>query len=925
LVAATAITTTTGANISGFEAVSTGAFSVALPTANAITAVTFTGTGGSVSTVSSGATVTQAATGTNTVSNTAWTTGTADTLTVNVGATNSTGAITQSLTATGIETATINNLQSSADVNARSLGVTSSSLKTVTVNSANTTAGITITGGGTALTTIDASNVAGVVTFAASTTNTAAAGFSLKTGGGADALTGLTGADTLDGGAGNDTITGGVGQDRLTGGVGTDTFVFAANATGSVVSSQAAPDTITDFVSGTDKLSITNQTAGPVAFLNNYTNYTQGAAAAAADGRAGLAFFVTSENTLYVQAVAGTQAVLDTAIYMPGVTALSSSDFGFGAQGTGSTITLSAANALVNNTTATNASGVTTALDDSITASTAAIAAGSTVDGGAGNDTYTITTAPGAFNISALVSNVERIVLTAGNTGTLTLPTTAGMSVSSGSATAGLDVTLGGASQTVTSATAGATAVAMAGANSSVTSSGSGTLTVTALGATGGAAVSGQSVTTSGTGAATVTFGAGATAATVNLSASAADTVNLVSATYTSFATLTGGTQTGVSDTLAAVAGATAINIAAASVTGFEVLKLDNSVAAYTVTMTPAQLTQFSGTNLINGTDDVITLSTTGTVSGQPVLLNYVLANGTAGNTFTASTNALSISVTGGNAASTYNMGATLDANDTITGTAGVDTLTVTGAATGSATVTAIETINVNYATAATFTTGAMAPGAASTINLSGSTAAVTLVTSAYVATTSLTVTDGPGNDVITDANTDAQHLLTTYNLTSGGADTINLTNTYNANTNSQITITGFTGGVGAGADKLVVTMGAAQTAGFRVLGAANTAVPIANSVAIVQSSVATVSDFTATADGGAVEVAIATALNGVTTLAATGVYVVYGSGAQAGKAGIYGVTTTAAAAATGNFGVELIGVVTLTGGADTLVSANFI
>ena len=141
LVAGTAISITTGANISGFEAVSTGAFAVALPTGNLINAVTFTGTGGSVSTVLSGATVSQAVTGTNTVSNTAWTTGTADALTVNVGAAGnaagSTGIITQNLTATGIDTATINNLQASGDVAARTVGVTSANLKTLTVNSAN--------------------------------------------------------------------------------------------------------------------------------------------------------------------------------------------------------------------------------------------------------------------------------------------------------------------------------------------------------------------------------------------------------------------------------------------------------------------------------------------------------------------------------------------------------------------------------------------------------------------------------------------------------------------------------------------------------------------------------------------------------------------------------------------------------------------
>jgi hypothetical protein len=86
LASTAAITTTTGANISGFEAVSAGAVSVALPTAgNTINAVTFTGTGGTVAGVAAGATVTQAATGANTVSNTTGWTGTSDAISVSVG------------------------------------------------------------------------------------------------------------------------------------------------------------------------------------------------------------------------------------------------------------------------------------------------------------------------------------------------------------------------------------------------------------------------------------------------------------------------------------------------------------------------------------------------------------------------------------------------------------------------------------------------------------------------------------------------------------------------------------------------------------------------------------------------------------------------------------------------------------------------
>ena len=64
-------------------------------------------------------------------------------------------------------------------------------------------------------------------------------------------LLGSNGADTLTGSGGNDIIAGGAGNDVLTGGAGADTFAFTAapNATKNL-------DRITDFASGTDKLSL---------------------------------------------------------------------------------------------------------------------------------------------------------------------------------------------------------------------------------------------------------------------------------------------------------------------------------------------------------------------------------------------------------------------------------------------------------------------------------------------------------------------------------------------------------------------------------------------------------------------------------------------------------------------------------------------
>ena len=65
--------------------------------------------------------------------------------------------------------------------------------------------------------------------------------------GGNDTVIAGDGADTIDGGDGNDLIDGGAGNDSLTGGTGADTFVAS---TGN--------DVISDFVSGTDKIDVSN-------------------------------------------------------------------------------------------------------------------------------------------------------------------------------------------------------------------------------------------------------------------------------------------------------------------------------------------------------------------------------------------------------------------------------------------------------------------------------------------------------------------------------------------------------------------------------------------------------------------------------------------------------------------------------------------
>jgi len=932
--------------ITGFEQLTlstAGSSAVTLTTANVDTGITRVNLAGTTAaygvTGPAGAftvTSTAALGGTLTLTDTGTAITDSATLT-NSGVSNANVFAGAAVTSTGYETLTINSgSASTTNAAAQTLGTVTVTVDTGGASAVNFTGANNVSAGAISATTINASGMTGSGTFS----NTSASVSSNITGtANNDGLVGSTLADTLSGGAGNDTLTGGTGIDRLTGGTGADTFVFGANTSASVFSNLTAADTITDFLAGTDKLSI-GQTMN--AFLGNYASLSAAQAAASLDGRTSLGYFVTADNTLYVVAAPGSSPVAtDTAIVFTAgtVTSLSNTDFGIGAQGTGNTVSLTAASANVSNSVSTRANTTTSSVDDAIS-STAAFMVGSTIDGGAGNDTLTITDITGALDISAVVSNVERVVLTAGNSGTLTLPSTNGMGVSSGSSTAAISVALGGGSQTVTAATSGTTTVAMAGASSSVSSSGTGAVTVTAFGATGGNAVTGQSVTTTGSGAASVTFGAGATSGTVTLSASAADTVLLPSGTYLSSLTLTGGTQTGVVDTLEIADKVTAINISAASVTGFERIDLDSTTATvFNVTMTPTQLAQFTGTNLINGTDDVITLSTTGTITGQPVLLNYALANGSAGNTFNANTATLDISVTGGNAASIYNLGLTLTAGDTITGTAGSDILNITGSGTGSDKVSAIETINFTTSTASqTFTTGAIALPATGTITAAASTVAVAIDASSLDLTTSGTIIDGPGNDTISIPTTDAERGLLTLTLSSGGSDTVIFVDGGNSISDLGVTINNFTTGVATGSDVLDLRTGAAtafNSAPINFVTMSTVTGAAANTIIEINQALATTTSF-ATTNGGLAEQAIAAA---ITTLSAdltnanegarTSFVILYGAGAQAGNAAIYSCLFAASNLSAGNVGtgdiiLELMGIVNSVT-ADSFVASNFV
>ena len=69
-------------------------------------------------------------------------------------------------------------------------------------------------------------------------------------------LNGLQGNDILVGGAGADTFVGGIGADTLTGNNGADTFKWITSGGYESGLTSGTADTITDFVSGTDKLKL---------------------------------------------------------------------------------------------------------------------------------------------------------------------------------------------------------------------------------------------------------------------------------------------------------------------------------------------------------------------------------------------------------------------------------------------------------------------------------------------------------------------------------------------------------------------------------------------------------------------------------------------------------------------------------------------
>jgi len=755
---ATAVTFANTANISGFETVTLSnatnpSFAMAgagITTLNYTTAGsgTFGGlsTGGSVNLNVGGAVTVQAAGAASTATSAAATTaatysGAADSLTVNVGlATTSTGVAASTVSAIGVESVTFNSLTAAGGSEARTVTfndttATTGATKSLTVSSSGTGVITTVftPTGTSALTSVNMAGVTGNAVFASGTTLlgvavTGGAGNDTLTGGAAadtilggvgnDSLSGGAGVDSIDGGDGADTIVGGTGADVMTGGAGADRFVIGTNdslaSTPVINSTLAAPDTITDFLSGTDKLDV-----GAVSFLGNFVNIQGALAAQGVTGTpARSAAFVTGENSLYVFVNAATTNTLnanDTVVKLTNVTSLAQGDLLLGPQGSGNSITLSAASAVVATSgAASNAAATTGAVNtpdlsanttdgnDTVSAVVNFLAS-STLTGGSGNDTLALslasTSAQATVSVPASVTGFEAMTLanysatsTANNrtydialdesniaaNSTLTITSSmTGVSFDGSIATTGVSLT----ANAVTTATK---AINYSGnsAQDSVTG-GAGNDTIiggdgndSLLGGTGTNQLSGgngDDVITSGSVTDSIDGGAGN------------DTVTLITGSYTSV--LGGGA--GAVDTLSIVA---STNLAAATVSGFEVLNISGTNTTSSVTLTSAQLAGFtSGISVTTITTPAnITISVdatttarlgTGAITLDADVQNYTVAASAVGGVTFTSPAAGTYSVTGGAGADVIDLSASTSAvNQTLIGGAGNDTVKLSAA-----------------------------------------------------------------------------------------------------------------------------------------------------------------------------------------------------------------------------------------------------
>lgn len=387
--------------------------------------------------------------------------------------------------------------------------------------------------------------------------------------------------------------------------------------------------------------------------------------------------------------------------------------------------------------------------------------------------------------------------------------------------------------------------------------------------------------------------------------------------------TIDGGTGT---DTLTVSAGFTDLSL--------DTITLVETVVATTdITMSVAQHAAFTTIT----TSNAITLADAGAVTGKSAIATYNLANGT--NTFTASSTAVSNSVTGGSGSDTFNFGQLTDGTtqslvtDTIIGGAGTDTLNITGNVALTATLTNVSGIenivlaNTSTAVSLTLANGNVAAAASMTIDGSSMTtaAAILTVNGAAEADGSLNIIGGNAADILTGggiADTITGGLGADSITGGGGDDTISLTEAVQSidtvvlatTTNDSITGYSIAGGdilkfIDGGADLVgAATKGFAKGLGT-ALGLGATDMSAANVIVVTDAQTQT---------GTAIQTLIAAINAGAGNNIGDGVYII-----SAGATGNANVWYDGAAANTDSVQVgTLVGIVL----ADlaNLVTANF-
>jgi len=706
--------------------------------------------GATISNVASGTKITLSSnnSGTITASVTDALTGTADSLSFALGSSTAgvTGRTGGALTATDVETIAITSTGTGAtSYTGNTLTLNGNTAKTVTVAGSGK---LTLTATGASITSYDASaatgkqdtssvqfSTAGASVTGGSANDTLSGGSgndNLTGGAGNDSLSGAAGNDVLDGGAGDDTIVGGTGADQLTGGAGADQFAFDQDASDSVVE---ATDTIKDFVSGTDKIVVSNS-ASTIKFIGNFATQADGllTSAATANANTSNAFFVTGTNMLYIDDNDdGALASTDVAVKLEGVTSLTSADFQLGSQGTGLTLTVSAIGATVTTSasTTTGATGPSSNLDDTIYAQATYVTNGSgNVTGALGTDTLVITDG-GSFDLTDFV-NIE----------TLDLTSTSVANTVSNVPSAFKTAKLGAKGDSITMVATSAVVV------------------------TGGAKDDSVTLATSTT-SATVDGGAGN------------DTVTVVAVASTTALNLTD--TSGTSDTLKITASATA-DLTASTLTGIENLVVNDSAA---LTLTLAQhdaFTSIAGDGSSSGNS--ITLTTAGTVAADADIITYsVIAGsnvtlGAAGQKITESgTGTTTVNVAGLTATGTFTG---FETGDILVATTGAD---ISGATVSSA-GDALGMTVLQLTGAITMTEAQYDALAAGTITAAGTADSVTILAGSIVDIAANTAIESYviGEDANTSNAVTVTGLTGAQNLTSASTTdvfTIGVTGTY--------------------------------------------------------------------------------------------------------------------------------------------------